>query len=128
MPAKAVDDPLIDLVRDAMEASGTVSARRLFGGAGIYSGETCFALLSRGVLYFKVSEATKRKYEAEGSKPFGYTTNKGRSALTSYYRVPDRLLDEPEELAEWAREAVKSANSVKNATSRSGGRSKPRKR
>lgn len=117
MGAKAFDDPLIDLVREALDGHAAVDARRLFGGAGLYCDGICFALLSRGALYFKVGDPTRERYESEGSQPFGYAI-KGRSgALTSYYRVPERLIDEPDLLKTWALDAIEAARNAKAKTS-----------
>ena len=42
-------------------------------------------------------------FEREGLAPFSYATKDGEHKLTSYWRMPDRLYDDPEELARWAR-------------------------
>ena len=42
---------------------------------------------------------TAPRYEAEGAKPFSYTTS-GKTVVVQSYRVlPERLYDDPEELA-----------------------------
>lgn len=117
MAAKALGDPLIDVMREALDGHADIAARRLFGGAGLYCDGICFALLSRGALYFKVSEGTRGAFEAEGSQPFGYRIKGRAGALTSYYRLPERLIDEPDELRGWALAAIASARAAKAAAS-----------
>lgn len=47
-----------------------VRARDMFGGVGIYSGTTFFALIGNDVLYFKVDERTRVDFEARGMRAF----------------------------------------------------------
>ena len=63
------------------------------------------ALISREVIYLKADGETIPGFEREGLSPFTYSTSKGEQKLTSYWRMPDRLYDDPEELAQWARGA-----------------------
>jgi DNA transformation protein and related proteins len=95
-------DDLIDL----FAAFGRVSVRRMFGGFGIYADGLMFALASRGVVYLKADDETAAAFEQEGAGPFTYDTRHGRHASLSYWRLPDRLYDDPDELAAWARTAL----------------------
>jgi DNA transformation protein len=78
----------------------------MFGGAGIYSGRVMFALLYDGIVYFKADKTTAQAFEREGSAPFTFTSKNGRRATMSYWRLPDRLYDDPDELATWAKAAL----------------------
>ena len=98
-----------DDVDELFAAFGPVSVRRLFGGAGIYAEDTMFALVHDGVIYLKVDADTLPAFERESLEPFTYTTKNGRRGVMSYRRMPERLYDEPEELAAWAREALAAA-------------------
>ena len=82
----------------------------MFGGAGIYREGLMFALVFDGAIFLKVDEASIPDFEREGSRPFVYTRAKspgkiGRASL-SYWRLPERLYDDPEELAAWAERAL----------------------
>ena len=46
-------------VLDRLAALGEVTSRPLFGGDGIYRGETIFAILFGGKLYLKVDERSR---------------------------------------------------------------------
>lgn len=81
----------------------------MFGGTGIYVGERMFALEADGQLYLKADRATLPDFKAEGSEPFTYISKNDRRSTMSYWRVPDRLLDDGQELAEWARKALAAA-------------------
>jgi DNA transformation protein len=80
----------------------------MFSGAGIYAGQTIFAIAVDGVIYLKADERTLPAFKREGLAPFTYQSKKKRVAM-SYWRVPDRLYDNPEELALWSRDAMAAA-------------------
>ena len=80
----------------------------MFGGGGVYAGETIFAIVINGVIYLKADEQSIPAFEAEGLAPFSYEA-KNKRVVTSYWRIPDRLYDDPEELAQWSKQAVAAA-------------------
>jgi DNA transformation protein len=84
---------------------GPVSVRRMFGGAGIFVDGLMIGLVSDGVIYLKADGATIPEFEREGQAPFTYATKNGAHTLTSYWRMPERLYDDADELARWARDA-----------------------
>jgi DNA transformation protein len=49
---------------------GEVTSRPLFGGHGLYWGETIFGILFGGRLYLKVDEQSRGDYLARGMGPF----------------------------------------------------------
>ena len=67
------------------------------------------ALVARGEIYLKADAETIPSFEQEGRAPFRYATKNGEHVLTSYWRMPDRLYDDPDELARWARNALAAA-------------------
>src|SRR3954471_12737823 len=98
-------DFLIDLFSDF----GPVTIRRMFSGFGISAEGTNFALALRGGLYLRADEQTIARFEAEGSKPFQYQTRAKTVTVGSYWQLPERLYDDPEELTGWARAALAAA-------------------
>jgi DNA transformation protein and related proteins len=106
-----------EFIRDLFAPFGPVTVRRMFGGAGIYREGLMFALVFDGAIFLKVDEASIPDFEREGSRPFVYTRAKspgkiGRASL-SYWRLPERLYDDPEELAVWAERALAVAQRKK---------------
>jgi DNA transformation protein len=95
----------IAALRELLDPLGVIRFRRMFGGMGIYAGELMFGLVIDEVLYFKTDATTQPDYSAEGCGPFIYARKDGRQVSISYWRVPERLLDEPEELLSWGRAA-----------------------
>jgi DNA transformation protein and related proteins len=92
-------------IQDLLADFGPVSIRRMFGGAGIFADGVMFAMLTEDTLYLKADEALARAFADEGKGPFTYRTKDRGEVALSYWEVPERLLDDPEELVTWARRA-----------------------
>jgi DNA transformation protein len=96
----------LEFLRDQLRGLGHVTTRRMFSGAGIYCDGVIFALMLRDELYFKVDDGNRRAYEAEGLEPFSYDARGKTVTMGAYWRVPERLFDDPDEMLEWARAAL----------------------
>jgi DNA transformation protein len=94
-----------DVTRDLFREFGAIDIRRMFGGAGVFVDGLMIALIARDVIYLKADAETIPAFEREGLGAFNYATKNGEHTLTSYWRMPDRLYDDSEELARWARDA-----------------------
>lgn len=110
----AVSQGFLDIIREMLAPLGSISARRMFGAAGIYCDGILFALADDDVLYLKADDKTKARYEAEGCGPFTYEGQTGPVSM-QYWRLPERLYDEPDDLLDFAREAVSVAAQAKSA-------------
>ncbi len=107
----------LDFIRDLFTSFGPVTVKRMFGGAGLWCDGLMFGLVFDGAIFLKVDETSISDFEREGSRPFVYTRAKspgrvGRASL-SYWRLPKRLYDDPEELAVWATRALAIAQGKK---------------
>ena len=122
----ALDDP--EEIRELFSALGSVSVRRMFGDAGIYAEGAMFALQTGGELFLKADNETIPALQAEGSEPFVYRA-KGKRVVMSFWRLPDRLLDDPDDLANFARAALRAAHRAAAKKSRPARRkaSKPKR-
>jgi len=99
-----------DTIRELFQDFGPVDVRRMFGGVGVFVEGLMIALVtSEDVIYLKADEATVPGFRQEGLEPFTYATKTGHHTLTSYWRIPDRLYDDTEELGRWARDAHAAA-------------------
>jgi DNA transformation protein len=95
---------------------GGVAIRRMFGGLGVFRDGLMFGLVVRGALYLKAAPEETASFAAEGGAPFSYATKGGRTTvIASYWRAPDRLVDEPEEFVIWARRACAAAEGAGRA-------------
>ena len=108
-----------EFIRDLLASFGPVTVRRMFSGAGIFSNGLMIGLIVRDVIYLKADESSIADFEREGSGPFTYTRGKSKGRPTQhalpYWRLPERLYDDPDELAVWARRALAVAERKKFA-------------
>jgi len=108
-----------DFIRDLFAPFGPVTVRRMFSGAGIFADGLMFGLVIRDVIYLKADDLNRADFEREGCAPFTYTRGKksGRPSQHAlpYWRLPERLYDDPDELALWARRAFAAAERKKMA-------------
>src|SRR5436190_5999871 len=102
-----------DAIAEMFAAYGPIQTKRMFSGYGLYSEGVCFCMVLRGgEFYFKADETSIPRFEADRCKPFSYSQRKSGKVVTvnSFWRMPDRLYDDPDELADWTRQAVAVAH------------------
>ena len=116
---------------DLFTEFGPIRLRRFFGGEGIYAGDTMIGMVfNNDTIYFKTDTETRKAFDAEKSKPF--TFMKGKELVTTtWLSLPDRLYDDPDELAQWARAALgvaKAAPTAKKKARKAVSPARPRKK
>src|SRR5918996_4746091 len=104
----AVDSEFVGFVIESLQPLGRVSARRMFGGHGVFLDGLMFGLIADDQLYLKVDDGNRAAYEAQDLAPFTYT-GRGRPIEMSYREAPSEGFDDPEVLCDWAREAYAAA-------------------
>jgi DNA transformation protein and related proteins len=108
-----------EFIRELFAQFGPVTVRRMFSGAGIFRDGLMLGLVIRDVIYLKVDDTNRADFEREGSEPFTYTRGRksGRPSQHAlpYWRLPERLYDDPEELSVWAQQAFAVAERKKFA-------------
>lgn len=99
------DASFLDFVLEQLAEAKALKVRPMFGGHGLYMGESFFGIVHKGSLYFRTDEASRAAYVKAGSRPFN---PKNRQELHRYYEVPSEVLEDADELIVWARAAAKS--------------------
>ncbi len=99
------DQDFLLFILDQLSLVRPITSRRMFGGIGLYQGETFFAIIDEGRLYFVTDDVTRPAYEERGMKPFQYAPGK---FIHTYYEVPVDVLEDDRELCDWARAAVEA--------------------
>lgn len=102
----AVSPEFLAFLQEQLAPLGHIAARRMFSGAGLYCDGVIFALILRDAVHFRVDDTNRGAYEREGLKPFSYEARGRTVQMGAYWRVPERLFDEPDEMVEWARAAL----------------------
>src|SRR2546423_12266249 len=105
-------DSFAEFLREQLAPLGRVTMRRMFGKTGVFCDGLMFAMVTQDLLYFRVDDLNSAAFEeARSSPPLNYEKN-GRTIDLSFWRAPERLLDEPDELVAWARAALAAARRV----------------
>jgi DNA transformation protein len=102
----AVSDEFVDYVIDQLAGWGEVSARRMFGGAGLYCDGVMFGLIAEDVAYLKVDDSNREDFVKAGSSAFNPYPEKTKTYVMSYYEIPADVLEDAEELGKWAELAL----------------------
>ena len=98
----------VDYLHEVFAVFGTIHARRMFGGYGLYHEGVMFALVADDTLYLKANAQTAGYFKKLDLPPFEY--RKGdQTVKMSYYLAPDSMMDDPEEAVIWARRAYDAA-------------------
>lgn len=98
-----------DAISDLFAGLGPVSIRRMFGGKGIYFDNVIIAIEIRGELMLKADAKNAPELAAAGCKQWTYTGSRhGKLVAMPYWTVPDNAVDDPDEMAVWARKAYEA--------------------
>ncbi|MEL6827443.1 MAG: TfoX/Sxy family protein [Pseudomonadota bacterium] len=111
-----LDNPFHTYVEDLFANLGRIRIRKMFGGAGVYSGEDMFALIDKDQVYVKSDDALKESLQSEGGSPFEWTNpSTGKTIKMSYVSLPVNALDDRDEASAWGRKALDVAVQARRA-------------
>ena len=105
-------DSFAEFLREQLSPLGHLTLRRMFGKTGVFCDGVMLGMVSDNTLYFRVDEDNRAAFEeAKAFPPLNYR-KKGDTIDLSFWRAPERLFDEPDELVAWARAALAAARRV----------------
>ena len=103
------DESLYAWVEEALEPLGTVSFRRMMGGATLYLDGTIFALIDESEIWFKADEESNAVWDAGGcTDRFTVIFKDGTVDRMNYRRAPTDVYDDPDAMRHWAALAVEA--------------------
>ncbi len=105
-------DSFAEFLREQLIPMGRVTMRRMFGKTGVFCNGLMFGMVADDTLYVRVDDHDKTIFKEAESVPALNYDKKGQTIDLSFWRVPERLLDEPDELIVWARAALAAARRV----------------
>ncbi len=109
MPAS---DSFAEFLREQLAPLGRITMRRMFGKTGVFCNGLMFGMVTNDTLYVRVDDHNREVFkEAQSVPPLNYE-KQGRTIDLAFWRVPEHLLDEPDELVIWARAALAAARRV----------------
>jgi DNA transformation protein and related proteins len=105
-------DSFAEFLREQFAPLGHITMRGMFGTTGVFCDGLMFGVVADNTLYFRVDDQNRAAFgEAASFPPLNYR-KKGTTIDLSFWRAPERLFDEPDELVTWARIALAAARRV----------------
>jgi len=121
-------DDFAEFLREQLSPLGHITMRRMFGKTGVFCDGVMLGVVTENTLYFRVDDDNRLAFkEAEAFAPLNYA-KKGKTIDLSFWRAPERLFDDPDELASWARVALSAAHRVAEKRGRSTPKRKSKQR
>ncbi len=92
---------------DDLSELGEVTARKMFGGYGIFESDVMFVLIDpAGRAHLRADESTLTRFEAVRAAKHG---------RMPYWSIPDAVLADHDQLIAWAGEALEVARTAKKS-------------
>jgi DNA transformation protein len=105
-------DSFASFLCEQLAPLGRVTLRRMFGKTGVFCDGLMLGMVRDDAFYVRVDDGNRDVLrEAEAFPPLNYQ-KKGGSIDLAFWRVPERLFDEPDEFVAWARAALAAAGRV----------------
>jgi DNA transformation protein len=105
-------DGFAEFLREQLAPLGHVTLRRMFGKSGVFCDGVMLGMVTDNTLYLQVDDQNRETFrEAKSAPPLNYR-KRGTTIDLSFWRVPERLFDEPDELIAWAQAALAAARRV----------------
>ena len=103
----ALTDEEIAHALELFDGVGPLTTRKMFGGLGIYTDGTIFAvMMSDGTIRLKGKGDMVDRFEGLGMEPWTYQRDGQKASAMPYWSLPDTALDDPDEASALAREAL----------------------
>jgi DNA transformation protein and related proteins len=99
----------VDYILDLLSQFGSIRARRMFSGYGIYKDDIFFALIVNDNVYFKISESDRSTYKSFGSQPLSFTKKNGQLITMNYWQVPIDILENQKKLTTLVENSLRAA-------------------
>jgi DNA transformation protein len=112
-------DSFAEFPREQLTPLGHITMLRMFGKTGVFYDGLMFGMVTDNMLYFRMDDHNREAFQEAGSFPPLNYQKRGETIDLSFWRAPERLFDEPEELVAWARIALAAARRVAAKRSRS---------
>src|SRR5437763_6985597 len=112
-------DSFAEFLKEQLAPLGHITMRRMFGKTGLFGDRLMLGMVADNTLYLRVDDHNRTAFEEAASFPPLNYSKKGSTIELSFWRAPERLFDEPDELVTWARIALAAAGRV--AAKRTGG-------
>jgi DNA transformation protein and related proteins len=103
-----VQEQYLAYVLEQLARLGSLRSNRMFGGIGLYSREMFFGLIDDDTLFFKTDEENITPYRERNMPRFMPFPDRP-DAVLGYHQVPADVIEDAEQLVDWARKSVEVA-------------------
>lgn len=101
-----------EFLREQLAPLGHITMWRMFGKTGVFCNGVMLGMVTDNTFYVRVDDQNREVFkEAATSPPLNYA-KQGATIDLAFWRVPERLFDEPDDLVAWARAALAAAHRV----------------
>jgi DNA transformation protein len=104
----SIDEGLYAWVEEALEPLGSVSMRKMMGGATLYLDGTIFAIMVDGELWLKSDAEADPIWDAVSAEKFTVTFKDGKVDSMNYRRAPSDVYDDAEAMQKWVSVSVEA--------------------
>jgi DNA transformation protein len=104
----SMDEGLYAWVQEALEPMGSVSMRKMMGGATLYLDSIIFAIMVDGELWLKSDAEADPVWDAESRERFTVTFKDGTVDSMNYRRAPGDVYDDAEAMQRWVSVSVEA--------------------
>jgi DNA transformation protein len=99
-----------EFLREQLAPLGPIAMRRMFGKTGVFCDGVMLGVVTENILYLRVDDENRASFEeARTFPPLNYAKG-GRLIDLAFWRAPDRLFDDADDLINWARLALAAAH------------------
>ncbi|WP_087022691.1 TfoX/Sxy family DNA transformation protein [Thaumasiovibrio subtropicus] len=107
-----MDKPVLKTSIKLLSRFGTIKSRSMFGGFGLFLGETMFALVVNDKLHLRANASNERQFKESQFQPYVYK-KRGFPVVTKYYAIPDTWWDDEDQIISQASLALTAAQEDK---------------
>ena len=105
-------DSFAEFLKEQLAPLGRVTMRSVYCETGVFSDGVMLGMVTDNTLYFRVDDCNRAAFQEAASFPPLNYRKKGSTIDLSFWRAPERLFDEPDELVTWGRIALAAAGRV----------------
>jgi DNA transformation protein len=114
-----MDKPILKNALKIFDCFESVKSRSMFGGFGIFAGETMFALVVNNKLHLRANADNEEEFKKSGLEPYVYK-KRGFPVVTKHYAIPDEWWNDTTKIILQAQGSLTAAEKDKEAKSNTG--------
>ena len=104
----SIDEGLYAWVQEALEPLGSVTMRKMMGGATLYLDGIIFAIMVDGEIWMKSDAEADAIWDAVSQDRFTVTFKDGTVDMMNYRRAPSDVYDDAEAMQKWVSVSVEA--------------------